>query len=111
MSNWTPADILAIAAAFAALIAAIGAVVVNVIVALKTADAHKETTTQIAEVSQKATLIEGHVNSAAAAAAGKIAGLENTNLELQRTVADMRSTAQLLAQAAARATPPPPPAA
>lgn len=68
-------------------IAAIGAQVVNVVVAFKTSGTVKT--------------IEGHVNSAAQAAAAKIDAAEKTIAALSVLVNDLRQERALLAQATA----------
>jgi len=68
-------------------ITAIGAQIVNVIVAWKT--------------STKVTTIEGHVNSAAQAAQAKLDAADKTIVALNVTLTEMKQSAALLAQSAA----------
>jgi len=69
------------------IISALGAQVVNVIVALKTNNTVKT--------------IEGHVNSAAQAATAKLDAAEKTIAALNVSLMEMRQTAALLAQSVA----------
>ena len=76
------------------LVPIIGTVVVNIIIALKTND-------KISEVSAKADVITGHVNSAATAANAKIDAMEKEIIALKQLVVDDKEKAALLAQVAA----------
>jgi uncharacterized phage infection (PIP) family protein YhgE len=123
----TAPEVVAIASALGVLIAAIGAVIVNVIIALrtgkevtKTGDQVRETATAIAEVSAKTDVINGHVNSAASKSAEQIIGLQAQLALLQQQLSGQKEHSALLAQslgAAASGTspvpvpdlPPPPP--
>ena len=77
---FTSGEVLAIIGAIAVLIPVLAAAIVSIIVALRSS------TAAIKEVSAKADVIAGHVNSAASKSAEEIAGLRR-ELELMRTVA------------------------
>ena len=69
------------------------------------------TSRKVSDVHSTAKAIERDVNSAASAAREKIAGLEIANSELRQTATELKTSAALIAQAAAvadarRQTPP-----
>lgn len=121
---YTATEIATFIAALGVLITGVGAVIVNIIVALKqgarveaaalaSGKAHAETQKAVEKVEQEAKVIAGHVNSAATASTAKIDGLQKEVEQLKSTAAEMKSTAALLAQAlasnrVARATDKPP---
>lgn len=76
------------------LVTTIGAVIVNIIMAFRT-------NTKVNEVSAKADVITGHVNSAATASTAKIDSLEKQVLALRQLVSEDKEKAALLAQSAA----------
>ena len=76
------------------LVPIIGTVIVNIIIAVKT-------NSRIAEVSGKADVITGHVNSAATAATAKINALTDQVNALTKIISDDKEKAALLAQTAA----------
>ena len=76
------------------LVAAIGAVIVNVITAWNNK-------AKLLEVAQTAKVIEGHVNSATTRSAMEKESLIAERTALKETIEDMRKTAALLAQTAA----------
>lgn len=84
-------------------IAAVGVVAVNMITAWRTRIEVKENTLLTAEVSKKADVITGHVNSASDKAAAKIDALEHQVVNLVAQIAEKRETSALLAQAVAQA--------
>lgn len=103
--NFSPSEISAVTIAVTALIAAIFTGAVNIIVALRVNRKQDDAAVKVAEVSSKADIISGHVNSAAAAAAAKIEGLEKEIALLRSTMNEQKQAAALLAQAAATVTP------
>lgn len=82
----------AILVAIPAILTVLGVIIVNVITALK------KTVDQVKETAGK---IEGHVNSAATAAKGKIEGLEKELVLMRETLAENTRVAALLAQSRA----------
>lgn len=90
----SPTDIKEIIIAFGVLIAGVGVVIVNIITA-RSAAKRQEATLRKVEV------IEGHVNSEKTESAGRIALLQNENALLRDMLTDKKTTAALLAQAAA----------
>lgn len=98
MTTFTTVDLLMI-------ISALGVVIVNVIVALRTSGKVDETKRQLvasaavmAEVSAKADVITGHVNSASTKSAEKIDSLQKQIVLLAQLLADSKTTAAVLAQ-------------
>jgi len=91
---YSAAELITILSAIGLLIGGLGAVIVNVIVALKT-------NAKLDAVNTKADVIGVHVNGAAAAAAAKMAALEDKVRMLLEALADKKLDAALLAQAAA----------
>lgn len=96
----------AVLVAIPAILTVIGVIVVNIINALKatvdkSAQQSEKNSEQIAEVKKTADKIEGHVNSAAAAAAAKILGLENEIRLMREALASNIQAAALLAQSKA----------
>lgn len=79
------------------LIAAIGVVIVNVIMAKKV----EKVSATVDEVKTKAEVIVGHVNSEKTAAQGREATLAAENVLLRQLIAEKKEAAGLLAQAAA----------
>ena len=77
------------------LVPIIGAVIVNIIVALKTNN-------KVSEVSAKADIISGHVNGAATTANAKIESMTREITELKQLLSDNKEIAALLAQSAAK---------
>ena len=96
--NFTATELVTLLAALGGLVAGIGAVIVNVIVASRTS-------AKVDGIATTTKVIEGHVNSSATAAAALIASSERERLELRRQLADQKETAALLAQTAARLKP------
>jgi hypothetical protein len=94
---------LTIITAISALVVVVGGVIVNVVVALRTKAVAVETKAAVVEVDKKADVITGHVNSAAAASAAKIDGLEKEIVLIRSMLADSDKRAALLAQAAVAA--------
>ena len=102
---FVPTDPLVLIAAVGVLVTTIGAVIVNVIVALRTSAkvdtslaATAVNSQKIDDVNAKADVITGHVNSAAAAAAAKIDALEKQIVTLTATLAKSDQTAAVRAQ-------------
>jgi hypothetical protein len=85
--NFTPGDIVLI-------LSALGVVIVNIIAALKN-------NRLITEVSAKADLIAGHVNSTATAQASKIDSLQSEVTLLRSLLSDKSQVAAVLAQSVA----------
>lgn len=81
------------------LIAAIGVVIVNIIMAKKV----EKVSATADEIKTKAEVIVGHVNSEKTAAEGRQAKLEAENVLLRQIIAEKKETAVLLAQATASA--------
>jgi hypothetical protein len=106
---FTPADITAMMVAVTALITALGIAVVNIIAARATLKKVSLVAESVEAVHVQGKVIEGHVNSAAAAAAAKIDGLEKEIALLRGIVSGQKETAALLAQAEAQKSPPPTP--
>lgn len=115
MTDFTAPEIIAIFAGFGVLVTAIGAAIVSIIVTLRTS-AKVDVGTAISaansqalsEVKSKADLIEGHVNSAATAAAAKIEALQSEVVALTKVLSENKAIAALLAQSAASAPAAPP---
>ena len=102
MTLVTPADLLLI-------IAALGVVIVNIIVALRSTAAVAEirreqinTATSLFAVAKDTAAIKGHVNSEKTASDGREAALRQENTLLREMLADKKATAGLLAQAVAQ---------
>jgi predicted PurR-regulated permease PerM len=94
-------ELVTVFAAAGVLLTALGAVIVNIIMALKQSAAIIENTKVTQEVSAKADVIKGHVNSAASQSKEKIDALEQHITQLIAQLAQSRETAALLAQSAA----------
>jgi len=92
--TYTAAEVLTFIAAFGVLVGGLGAVVVNIIVALRTGK-------QLETISVKADVIKEHVNSTASRAAEHIAALQNELRLMREVAAEKKETAAVLAQAAA----------
>lgn len=104
MVTYTAPEVLTIIAAIGVLVTGVGAAIVNIIVALRTGRQLEENTAITAEVSAKADVITGHVNSAATAAAAKIDALQQELQALRAHLSENKETAALLAQATATRT-------
>lgn len=98
----TPEIALLITAA-TALVVAIGGQTVNIIIALKTAgkvddntEVTKKTQERVIAVAEKAAVIEGHVNSAAAAYQEKIRSLQEQNALLQTMIGEQQETTRAI---------------
>jgi hypothetical protein len=98
--TYTAAEVLTFIAAFGVLIGGLGAVIVNIIVALRTGK-------QLEVVNAKADVITGHVNSASDRAAAQIAVLQREVSLMRAVIAEKRETAALLAQAVTLGPPTP----
>lgn len=90
----TGTEYAAVIAGIVTLIAAIGAAVVNIIVALRTS-------AKVEEVSAKADVISGHVNSSATAATAKIDALEKQVVFMAALLNDQKTVATALAASTA----------
>jgi len=96
--TYTATEVLTFIGAFGVLLTSFGAIVVNIIVALRTTAAVKENTAITASISAKADVITGHVNSASSIAASKIDSLESQVKALVRQLAESKEVAAVLAQ-------------
>lgn len=77
-----------------AIITALGVVIVNIIVALRTSAKIDLAVAKVDVVNSKADVITGHVNSAAASSAAKIAGLEREVEMLKLIIFDRKEIPQ-----------------
>lgn len=109
--TYTATEIATFMAAVGVLITGVGAVVVNIIVALRQGVKVDQLRTTVDEVKNETKVITGHVNSAATASAMKIDALEKKIEMLVTSAAEKQETAKLLAQSVATRTSPPGPAA
>lgn len=100
--TYTATEIATFIAAIGVLITGIGAVVVNIIVALKQGKKTDEIITAVAKVDAETKVIAGHVNSAATASTSKIAALENKIEMMTKTASDIKEALLL------NTMPPPP---
>ena len=95
--TYTAAEVLTFIAAFGVLIAGLGAVIVNIIIAMRTGK-------QLESVNAKADVIAGHVNSAASTSAAQIAALQNEIRLMREVAAEKKETAAVLASTTAATT-------
>lgn len=104
----TPELLTAMAIAVASLITAMGAVVVNIIMAQKVSSVKQdvgEVKVDVADVKTKAEVIAGHVNSELTAGKGREATLKRENELLREMVEEGKKATALLAQSAATKLP------
>jgi outer membrane murein-binding lipoprotein Lpp len=99
--TFTPSELTAITIASGALVATIFAGVVNIITALRSERKIDHAIIRVDDVSAKADVITGHVNSAASASAAKIDKMQATIDTLTNLLADSKQTAAVLAQSTA----------
>lgn len=92
--SFTATEVAAFVAAIGVVITAIGAAIVNIIVALKQGR-------KLDDVKAESKIIAAHVNSAASASVTKIEALQAEIKNYAKQTADMKETAALLAQALA----------
>lgn len=101
---YTASDIVTFIAAFGVLATGIGAVIVNIIVALKQGKKVDEVINAVAKVQSETAVITGHVNSAATEAKAKIAALEAKVEMMARTAADIKEAVLLNTPAPSRSS-------
>lgn len=96
---FSASEIATFVAALGVLVSAIGAAIVNIIIALK--QGHKVTNlaSMVADVQNETKIITKHVNGAATQSVAKIDNLHREIDQLKSTMAEMKSTAALLTQA------------
>lgn len=98
LQEFSSTEIVTIIAAFSGLLGAFGAMVINIIAAIRQGSAMKENTQLTREISKEASVIAGHVNSRATADVAKIGALEHEVAILERSASTNREIASLLAQ-------------
>jgi hypothetical protein len=105
MATYTAPEVIAIIAAIGGLVITVASQIGNLIIAWRTSQKVSEntkvTTEGLAEVSAKADVITGHVNSQASTSAAEIAGLRQQIDMMHAMLADSKQTAAVLASAAA----------
>ena len=99
---YTASEVVMFIAAIGVLITGVGAVIVNIIVALRQGHKVDALGTAVEQVYTEAKVITGHVNSAATAAAAKIDALQRELEQIKISAAEMKTTAALLAQSASQ---------
>ena len=92
---YTATEIVTFIAAIGVLVTGVGAVIVNIIVALKQSKKTDELVVAVAKVDSKAEIIAGHVNSTATEAKAKIESLEDTIKMMNKTAADIKEAVLL----------------
>jgi len=103
LGTLTAAEIVTVISAIGVLIAAIGSVTVNVIMALRTGVKVEQTTAAVAELSAKTDVVAGHVNSAATKSAEQIVALQAQLTSMAAQLAEKKETAALLVQSLGQA--------
>lgn len=93
--TYTATEIATFIAAIGVLITGIGAVIVNIIVALKQGRKSDEIIKAVAGVDTEAKIISGHVNSAASEAKAKITALEAKVEMMAKTATDIKEAVLL----------------
>jgi hypothetical protein len=106
--TYTAGEVVTLMAAFGVLLTGVTAGIVNIIVAVRTTAALEKTNIAVSEVSAKADVISGHVNSSATLASAKIASLETRIEQLIAAATAARETAAVLAATTAQKPPAPP---
>lgn len=99
----TPSDVTATLVALAALVAALGTAISNIITARSITRKVEAVSVAVAEVDKETKVITGHVNSAASKAAEKIDALQAEVKRMREEITEKKQEAALVAQSVAAA--------
>lgn len=96
--TYTASEITAFTIAVAALVTALGAVIVNIIIAVRQTRKVEENTALTQEVKASVKVVEGHVNSAASKAQAENEALTREIAAARQQLSELKQIAALLAQ-------------